>query len=46
MKQTKETHAKAVTMDDLTAWTNVKAVMENSGSRGGNYRRYVDFNKP
>ena len=29
MKRTKETHAKAVTMDDITEWTNVKAIMEN-----------------
>ena len=46
MKRTKETHAKAVTMDNITAWTNVKVVMVNVGSRGGKYNRFVDFNKP
>ena len=29
INRTKETHAKAVTMDDITEWTNVKAIMEN-----------------
>ena len=46
MKRTKETHDKAVTMDNITAWTNVKVVMVNVGSRGGKYNRFVDFNKP
>ena len=43
MKRTKDTHAKAVTMDDLTAWTNVKEMMENSGSRGVNLIESLTF---
>ena len=46
MKQTKETHAKAVTMEDLTVWANVKSMTENEGSIGGKYNRFVEFNKP
>ena len=44
MKRTRETHAKAVTMGDITTWTNVKAVMVNAGSIGVKYRRFVYFN--
>ena len=46
VKRTKETHAKAVTMDNLTAWANIKAMMANAGSRGGKYSRLFEFNKP
>jgi hypothetical protein len=42
----KYTHEKAVTMDDLTVWLNVKAVIANAGSRGGKYSRFKDFTKP
>ena len=46
MKCIKDTHAKAVTMKDIRASTNEKSMMENSGSRGGKYSRFIDFNKP
>ena len=46
MKQTKNTHAKAVKMSNSKAWTNTKAMMVSSGSRSGNYNRFVDFDKP
>mmetsp|Transcript_29039 Transcript_29039/g.27937 ORF Transcript_29039/g.27937 Transcript_29039/m.27937 type:complete len:80 (-) Transcript_29039:3-242(-) len=46
MNRTKEIHTKAVTIDDHKVWTNVKAMMENTGSRGGTYIRFVDFNTP
>ena len=46
MKRTKETHAKAVTRDNLTAWTNIKETISNAGSRGGKYSRFVYCNKP
>ena len=45
MRQTKDTHAKAVTMDNLTTWTNTKVMMENTGSRGSEYYRFVNYNK-
>ena len=44
MKRTKDTHPKATTMDDLTAWLNVKAKMGNAG-RGGRYKNFRDFDK-
>ena len=31
----RDTHPKAVTIDDLTSWTNIKAMMSNAGKRGG-----------
>ena len=45
MKRTKETHAKAVKMGDLTEWTDVKTMMANEGSRVGKYSGFVGFNK-
>ena len=44
-KRTKGTHPKAVTMDDMTAWLNVKAKMANAGKGGGKYKGFVDFDK-
>ena len=41
----KGTHPKAVTMDDMTAWLNVKAKMANAGKGGGKYKGFVDFDK-
>ena len=43
--RTKDTHPKAVCIDDLNSWTNTKAMMLNAGSRGGKYYRYNDFSK-
>ena len=34
---------KAVTLDDLTAWTNTKAVINNAGAGGGKYKGFVNF---
>lgn len=44
-KRKKDTHPKAVTMDDMTAWLNVKALIANAGRRGGKYSKFVDFTK-
>ena len=46
MKQTKETHAKAVAMNDLAVWKNTEAMIINLGLGGGKYSRFIDFNKP
>ena len=45
MKRVKDTHPKAVTMDDMTAWLNLKAVISNEGKWGGKYADFTDFNK-
>ena len=42
-KRTRKTHPKAVTIDELTAWTNTKAVINNSGKVGGKYKGFVNF---
>ena len=42
-KEKKRTHPKAVTLDDLTGWLNVKAMMANAGKRGGKYSGFKDF---
>ena len=41
----KNTHPKTVTIDELTSWTNTKAMIANAGKRGGKYNRFVDFSK-
>ena len=33
--RTKNTHLKAVTIEEFQSWTNTKAMMENAGKRGG-----------
>ena len=42
----KGTDPKQVTVDELTSWTNTKAMICNAGKRGGRYSRFVDFSKP
>ena len=42
VKRSKDRHPKAVTMDNMTAWLNVKAKMTNAG-RGGKYKCFKDF---
>ena len=44
-KRSQKTHPKAVTMDELTAWTNTKALMLNAGVGGGKYSRFINFTK-
>jgi len=41
----KNTHLKAVKVDELTSWTSTKAMIANDGKRGGRYNRFVDFSK-
>ena len=43
MKRVKDTHPKAVTMDDMTACLNVKAMIANAGKWGGKYAYFTDF---
>ena len=45
LKQVKDTHTKAVTMDDMTAWLNVNAVIANAGKQGGKYTDSIEFTK-
>ena len=45
LKRVKDTHPKSVTMDDMTAWINVKAMIANAGKRGGKYADFIDFTK-
>ena len=45
MDRDKNTHPKTVTIDELTSWTNTKAMIANAGRRGGRYGRFVDFSK-
>ena len=45
MKRVKDTHTKAVAMDDMTAWLNVKAMIANVGKWGGKYADFTDFTK-
>ena len=45
LKRVKDTHPKAVTMDDITAWLNVKAMIANAGKRGGKYADFTDFTR-
>ena len=45
MKRVKDTHPKSVTMDDMTAWINVKAMIANAGNWGGKYADFIDFTK-
>ena len=45
MKRVKDTHPKAVTMDDMTSWLNVKAMIANAGKRGGKYADFTDLTK-
>ena len=40
----RNTYPIAVTLEDLNAWTNTKAMVLNTGSRGGKYSCFVDFN--
>lgn len=46
MKQTKETHIKALTMDNLTVWPNINTMVRNAGGTEGKYNCFVYFNKP
>ena len=46
IKRVKDTHPKAVAMDDITAWRNIKAFLDNKGSRWGKYARFKYFTKP
>ena len=39
----KHTHPKAVTLEELTAWTNTKAMMCNAGKRGVGIRISLIF---
>ena len=41
--RTKTTHPKAVTIDDLTSWTNTKAIILNAGEGGGRYKTFTSF---
>ena len=43
--RTKNTHPKAVTIEDFQSWKNTKAMMENAGSVGGKYKVFEDFKK-
>ena len=43
--RTKNTHPKAVTIEEFQYWKNTKAMMENSGRRGGKYKGFEDFTK-
>ena len=43
--RTKNTHLKSVTIEELQYWTNTKAMMENAGMRGGEYKGFEDFTK-
>ena len=45
LKRVNDTHPKAVTMDDMTTWLNVKAMIANAGKRGGKYSDFIDFTK-
>ena len=36
--RTKNTHPKAVTIEEFQSWTNKKAMIENAGRRGGKYK--------
>ena len=45
MKRVKDTPPKSVTMDDMTAWLNVKAIIANAVKRGGKYADFTDFRK-
>ena len=44
-KRERDTHPKAVTMDELTAWLNTKALMLNAGAGGGIYKNFKNFSK-
>ena len=43
LKLVKDTHPKDVTMDYMTAWLNVKAMIDNAGKRGGKYANFIDL---
>ena len=45
LKRIKDTHPKAFTMYDMTAWLNVKAMIANAGNWGGKYADFTDFTK-
>ena len=45
LKRVKDTHPKAITMDDMTAWLNLKAMIDNAGKWGGKYADFADFTK-
>ena len=40
-KRTRKTHPKAVTIDELTAWTNTKAVIHNAVKQGEKYKVFL-----
>ena len=42
-KRERTTHPKAVTFDELTGWTNTKALMQNAGVGGGKYKNFKNF---
>ena len=42
-KRTRRTHPSAVTIHDLTSWTNTKAMKMNAGVGGGIYKNFVNF---
>ena len=42
---TKNTHPKAVKIEEFQSWTNTKAMMANAGRRGGKYKGFEDFMK-
>ena len=42
-KRERQTHPKAVTMDEYTAWLNTKALMLNAGDGGGKYKNFKNF---
>ena len=41
--RTKNTHPKAVTIEEFQYWTNTKAMMANAGRRGVKYKGFGDF---
>ena len=43
--RTKNTHLKAVTSEELRYWKNTKAMILNTGRRGGKYKGFKDFTK-
>ena len=42
---TKNTHPKAVTIEELQSWTNTKEMMANAGRRGVKYKGFKYFTK-
>ena len=43
--RTKNTHPQAVTIEEFQYWKNKKAMISNTGRRGGKYKGFEDFTK-